>query len=134
MASIGEASRLGSGGFWTRVAFALALAAVVIAFSPPVAGPGLAQAPPTVVEAICLNGGRSPAVCACAERTLFERLGDDPYAQYEAVGQAWLSNPSGGWDGAAADVAARIGGDPREILNQTKLYGQLHREVMRACA
>ena len=88
---------------------------------------------PTVVEAVCLEGGRDAETCACAEQRLFERLGRDPYAQYEAVAQAYLADRDAGWAAAAADIAATTGADAGTILSQTRLHGEIHREEMRAC-
>lgn len=113
------------------VARRLAAGALAAAF-PLAAAVAWAQAP-TVVEAVCLNGGRSASVCACAEERLFTRLGQDPYAEYEAVAQAYLANPSGGWDGASQDVAAVTGDDAEAVLRDVQLYGQFHREEIRSC-
>lgn len=90
--------------------------------------------PPTVVEAVCLEGGRAARLCACAEQRMYDRLGDQAYAQYEAVAQAYLTQPKEGWRSAAADVAAITGGVTDKILEQTKSHGRAHREEMKACA
>ena len=65
---------------------------------------------------------------------MFERLGKQAYAQYEAVAQAYLTRPKAGWPAAAADVAAITGGEPATILTQTKTHGRAHRDEMKACA
>lgn len=96
--------------------------------------PALAQSQaPTVVEAICLEGGRPARLCACAENRLFRRLGNEEYAQYEAVSQAYLANREGGWPAAAQDVAAITGGKAETILAETRQHGQAHREEIQDC-
>lgn len=102
--------------------------------SPPSFWAQAAAQAPTVVEAVCLEGGRPMAVCSCAERALYEELGPTPYADYEAVAAEYLNDPSGGWSKAATFVAQLKGISAEQMLNETKLYGQLHRTAMRNCA
>ena len=100
----------------------------------PSAGAQNATPPPTVVEAICLEGDRPARLCACAEQRMYDRLGPQDYAQYEAGSQAYLTQPKEGWRAAAADVAAITGGATDAILEETKSHGRAHREEMQACA
>lgn len=109
--------------------FFLGLCAAIVANS--------AQAqtqPPTVVEAICLEGGRSASLCACAELRLFDRLGPQAYAQYEAVSQGYLSDPDAGWEAAAAEIGDLTERAGRVVFEETKSHGRAHREEMKACA
>ena len=103
-----------------------------IAATTPADAQGAGQ-PPTVVEAVCLEGDRPARLCACAEQRMYDRLGPQAYAQYEAVSQAYLTRPKEGWRAAAADVAAITGGATDAILEQTKSHGRAHREEMKAC-
>ena len=112
----------------------LTLAALALSSVGAAARAQSSEQPPTVVEAVCLEGGRAKRLCACAEQRMYDRLGDQAYAQYEAVAQAYLTQPKQGWRSAAADVAAITGGETDKILEETKSHGRAHREEMKACA
>lgn len=87
----------------------------------------------TFLEAVCLEGGRSEAVCRCADQKLLEMIGDEKYNEYAVLAEARMANPSQAWDGAIAKVAADRGVDAETLKTTVIPSVQLHRQIMRDC-
>lgn len=96
------------------------------------AGAAFAQSS-TYVEGICLEGGRSAAICTCADEKLFALLGEEKYGDYEALIMERLANPSAQWDGAIAALAAKRGVSDSEIKANVFPAAEMHRQFMREC-
>lgn len=94
---------------------------------------GTAAAQPTPVAAVCLTAESRAAVCACAEQRMHQRLDAAAYRQFEAMAQAYLADPSGGWAAAAEDVAVFVGGEPKRILQATRGHQRQLRAAAQAC-
>ncbi|MEL6977900.1 MAG: hypothetical protein AAGM38_04380 [Pseudomonadota bacterium] len=90
---------------------------------------------PSAISSVCLDGGRSAAVCACAEEKLQGLLPAEDFADYEAVAETRLADPSGNptLTAAAETVAAQKGVSLDELRTEIANAVQMHRQFMRDC-
>lgn len=98
------------------------------------AGAALADRP-SAISSVCLDGGRSAETCACAEEKLVSMLPPAAYADYQAVAEMRLADPSRNptLTDAAQTVANERGMELDALRSSLKNAVEMHRQTMREC-
>ncbi|MRU16556.1 hypothetical protein FDP25_14025 [Roseovarius sp. A21] len=85
------------------------------------------------------NERDSDDICACASDALTEKISDEDYAIYEAIGKDYLERMDAGesradaWTEASRTEAEKRGIDRTALMERTNGIGNIHRTAIKDC-
>ena len=81
----------------------------------------------------------SEEVCTCASEALMEKISDEDYAIYDAIGQDYLERMEAGesradaWTAASQTEAGKRGISRTALMKRTNEIGKTHRAAIKDC-
>ena len=89
--------------------------------------------------AICVDAGKSEAICACAAEALAKETTAEDLAQYDAISAVFVEQRAEGlgwveaWDKAVTTVAGETGMSVSTLQTAMNPVGTAHRKAMKGC-